>query len=860
MIFPASSFSLPLLAARQILLLIGLSCVTIAIDEPGRGGGGPTGALKDVLVVMDLIFTISFAAEVALKMVAFGVVLHPGSYLRNRWNVLDVVISTGSVTSLFIASTGVNLASLKALRSLRALRPLRMVRRMPGLKIVIDSLFKALPPCFHVAMILVLFFLVFAILGFNFFKGTLGSCNDCTRGCAAGMECALPCEGFYNASSSAERPTLTPRVWANPDFGNAVVPGSDISFDNVLNSMVLFFEVATLEMWLEIMYASVDGTSPGYSPRRDSKPEMVFVFIIFIVLLNFFMLNVFVSVVIDNFNRIKSAGENIFVTPEQRAWIEMQRNLDLISEIEGSGGKAMQVQHGAAWPVRMAFHIVVGRRFEGMIMGLILTNILVMCCSYEGESAAYTATLEGLNLAFFSAFWLECVLKLLAFGPREYAACKWNRFDFLVIALDTTVLLVEVSLGSSSFGVDLTLLRVVRIARVFRLLKKMPGLKALFRTLYYSLPSLFNVGAIMFMLVYVYAAVGMNLFGGICYSPTGGARGDGDYVCENVNGDANFDTMATALLTLFRMLTGESWNAIAHDCAGETSGMALLYFMSFVVFGQFIMLNLFVAVVVENFQDLAGRADEHVVAPEDLHRYKKLWEELWEKMQDDRTYFARQVWMTTGSSAHKLSSVAVEKLRYLAAQEWEGEEALELGVEGEGEGAGAVELERQGSGMEVRRNGGYLQPQRGATPVPGENRAGANSGEMPGLVPAAKQTAPESTAGGTSKKAVRRLGGQGFTQTFTSGLIGADGAPLTNATRAKLVEDHALWNDPTYLPCESVRDLLVMLPPPLGLRGHHYSRPAMMSVLRVMHIPCSATGCVEWIAFIVDCSRLGLFI
>ena len=83
----------------------------------------------------------------------------------------------------------------------------------------------------------------------------------------------------------------------------------------------------------------------------------------------------------------------------------------------------------------------------------------------------------------------------------------------------------------------------------------------------------------------MYAAVGMNLFGGICYDAAAGGGGGG-YVCENINENANFDSMATALVTLFRMLTGESWNAIAHDCAMQTGQMAMAYFMSFVMFGQ----------------------------------------------------------------------------------------------------------------------------------------------------------------------------------------------------------------------------------------------------------------------------------
>ena len=83
--------------------LAGMSCVAIALDEPGAGGAGPRGNLKRALGVLDLLFTGAFALEVLLKVVAFGVLLHPGAYLRNRWNGLDFVISASSVASLFLA-------------------------------------------------------------------------------------------------------------------------------------------------------------------------------------------------------------------------------------------------------------------------------------------------------------------------------------------------------------------------------------------------------------------------------------------------------------------------------------------------------------------------------------------------------------------------------------------------------------------------------------------------------------------------------------------------------------------------------------------------------------------------------------
>ena len=117
---------------KFILTLIILNCVTLAMDEPGADGEGPQGTLGDVLTVMDSIFTWAFIVEFVLKILTLGLVLHPGSYMRNSWNLLDGLIVITSIIELASASTGggdSSMSSLRALRALRALRPLRLISR-----------------------------------------------------------------------------------------------------------------------------------------------------------------------------------------------------------------------------------------------------------------------------------------------------------------------------------------------------------------------------------------------------------------------------------------------------------------------------------------------------------------------------------------------------------------------------------------------------------------------------------------------------------------------------------------------------------------------------------------------------------
>ena len=166
---------------KFILSLIILNCVTLAMDEPGADGEGPQGTLGDALTVLDSTFTWAFIVEFVLKILTFGLLLHPGSYMRNSWNLLDGLIVVTSIIELASASSGGGDSSMEAvgaLRALRALRPLRLISRLEGLQIVINTMLRAFRPCASVAAVAFVFYTVFSIVGMNLFGVRFYSCND----------------------------------------------------------------------------------------------------------------------------------------------------------------------------------------------------------------------------------------------------------------------------------------------------------------------------------------------------------------------------------------------------------------------------------------------------------------------------------------------------------------------------------------------------------------------------------------------------------------------------------------------------------------------------------------------------------
>lgn len=162
---------------NTILVLIVLSSVALAIDSPLLD---PESSLAIVLLYADWVMTILFTIEFLLKCIAMGFLFNRGAYLTDGWNLLDFVIVIVSIMSL-AADGQSTLTSLRSLRTLRALRPLRIISRNPGLRLVVNALFRAIPSIVNVAFVSVLFFLIFGIVAVSYFKGGFNACQGTTQ-------------------------------------------------------------------------------------------------------------------------------------------------------------------------------------------------------------------------------------------------------------------------------------------------------------------------------------------------------------------------------------------------------------------------------------------------------------------------------------------------------------------------------------------------------------------------------------------------------------------------------------------------------------------------------------------------------
>lgn len=265
-------------------------------------------------------------------------------------------------------------------------------------------------------------------------------------------------------------------------------------------------------------------------------------------------MNLFVGVIFYQFTvaqKNEKSKTSRFLGEDQQKWIEMQKL------ILNAKPKDPFIFAPKAKFSKFFQRIITNKFFDPIIMVAIVLNIVVMAMSYEDSSLSYQDLLDNVNLVFTVIFMLEMVLKLLALGPKGYWFNGWNRFDAFVVTASIVDLLLD-SLGSElgSFlrvGPQLArVLRVLRVSRLFRLAKSMQGLAALIETMIFSLPSMLNITALLFLVFFIYSVLGVFLYKDITQGVV-------------INELVNFANFGNAMIALFRSSTGENWHLLMFD-------------------------------------------------------------------------------------------------------------------------------------------------------------------------------------------------------------------------------------------------------------------------------------------------------
>ncbi|XP_073506495.1 voltage-dependent L-type calcium channel subunit alpha-1C isoform X8 [Phyllobates terribilis] len=644
-----------------ILFFILLSSISLAAEDPVRHYS----FRNQVLFYFDIVFTVIFTVEIALKilgnadyvftsiftleiilkMTAYGAFLHKGSFCRNYFNILDLLVVSVSLISFGIQSSAINV--VKILRVLRVLRPLRAINRAKGLKHVVQCVFVAIRTIGNIVIVTTLLQFMFACIGVQLFKGKLYSCSDSSKTTEA------ECKGKYITYKDGDvsQPMIQERNWENSKF----------DFDNVLDAMMALFTVSTFEGWPELLYRAIDSHTEDIGPIYNHRVEISIFFIIYIIIIAFFMMNIFVGFVIVTFQEQgEQEYKNCELDKNQRQCVEYALKARPLRRYIPKNQYQYKV-----------WYVVNSTYFEYLMFVLILLNTICLAMQHYGQSCSFKEAMNILNMVFTGLFTVEMILKLIAFKPKGYFSDPWNVFDFLIVigsvvdvilsetnhyfcdawntfdALIVVGSIVDIAItelntgehaqchnmqGEENSRISITFFRLFRVMRLVKLLSRGEGIRTLLWTFIKSFQALPYVALLIVMLFFIYAVIGMQVFGKIALNDT-----------TDINRNNNFQTFPQAVLLLFRCATGEAWQEIMLACLPNKkcdpyseyhrndddytcgSSFAVFYFISFYMLCAFLIINLFVAVIMDNFDYLTR--DWSILGPHHLDEFKRIWAE-----------------------------------------------------------------------------------------------------------------------------------------------------------------------------------------------------------------------------------------
>ncbi|XP_011786429.1 PREDICTED: voltage-dependent L-type calcium channel subunit alpha-1C isoform X13 [Colobus angolensis palliatus] len=585
-----------------ILFFILLSSISLAAEDPVQH----TSFRNHILFYFDIVFTTIFTIEIALKMTAYGAFLHKGSFCRNYFNILDLLVVSVSLISFGIQSSAINV--VKILRVLRVLRPLRAINRAKGLKHVVQCVFVAIRTIGNIVIVTTLLQFMFACIGVQLFKGKLYTCSDSSK------QTEAECKGNYITYKDGEvdHPIIQPRSWENSKF----------DFDNVLAAMMALFTVSTFEGWPELLYRSIDSHTEDRGPIYNYRVEISIFFIIYIIIIAFFMMNIFVGFVIVTFQEQgEQEYKNCELDKNQRQCVEYALKARPLRRYIPKNQHQYKV-----------WYVVNSTYFEYLMFVLILLNTICLAMQHYGQSCLFKIAMNILNMLFTGLFTVEMILKLIAFKPKHYFCDAWNTFDALIVVGSIVDIAITENAEENS-RISITFFRLFRVMRLVKLLSRGEGIRTLLWTFIKSFQALPYVALLIVMLFFIYAVIGMQVFGKIALNDT-----------TEINRNNNFQTFPQAVLLLFRCATGEAWQDIMLACMpgkkcapesepsnsteGETpcgSSFAVFYFISFYMLCAFLIINLFVAVIMDNFDYLTR--DWSILGPHHLDEFKRIWAE-----------------------------------------------------------------------------------------------------------------------------------------------------------------------------------------------------------------------------------------
>ncbi|CAE7503653.1 NaCP60E [Symbiodinium natans] len=586
-----------------VMFVICLSSVSLAFESPFSD---PNSEVAYLQMVIDRFSVMVMLLEMFVRMMVMGLWKHPSEcgpgelpgYFRVPWHVLDFVICLGGLTYLIAEMFAAGLAELRSVRALKMismLRPLRLIGKTSSVRLIIESLLAAIPTLINMTMVSALFYLGFALLFVGFFKGAL-------------YHCSLDPQGDLMPEIVTKKDCLKAGgEWIN----------SESHFDAVTYSLVALLHIGSGEGWIDVTLNIIGAQGVELQPRPKSKVEQAIPVVIFMALTNFFLLNLLTGILVDSYTSTKAefSGQSNN-TSEERLIKKLQREVLLNPEVLLPPPR-IDVRGKCCLATRQRLRWFIEHRISRSVIFVgILSNAIVLGISpvIFPDLLEFRRIVSGLLLGLFA---FELAIKIFVYS-RDFFKDKWHAYDSFAITGSLIGALVNALVSEK--GVMTQILGGFQILRILMLVRYAWFMDSITSTIWVALPGLFQVSALLTLLMFMYACLGVSLFGTMMSADEAAmSASDGIYPLT----DTNFYSFNNAFLLMIRCATGERWHDIMYDLAedkpncttaaqtyedlvqngprGCGSMLAYPYFVSYVLIVLFNMMNLIIATVLDAY-------------------------------------------------------------------------------------------------------------------------------------------------------------------------------------------------------------------------------------------------------------------
>ncbi|CDK24678.1 unnamed protein product [Kuraishia capsulata CBS 1993] len=551
---------------------------------------------------IDVMFACLFTIEQIVKILADGFIGTDNAYLRSTWDALDAVV-LASIWVDIVAELDNNSYLSTVVGGLRAIRALRLLTittlSKQTFQYAIFSGARKAGDAFLVSMSLLL---PFSLWGLTIFNGKLGYCLD-------GESTKWTCKYEYTGEVF-NWDVLSPNVYTDPY----------LHFDSFQMSLASLYEIVSLEGWVDLLENLMNITGFGTPPSTFASPFNG----LFIVLFNFcsivFILNLFVSVIIDNYSMLTGTA---FMTEEQLAWNEVRK---ILSQVKPS---KKRFRAGLAPLKRFCYDLTIGKNkyWASFLNVCLFIHGVDLLCEFYPANSKLNAVRYAAYVFSSTGFMVNILMVIYAMGFLSFITNKWNAFSLCVILGAFLMSCASYFVGRNTSFANIN--KLFLVAMLFFLIPRSDRLSQLLKFASASLPALASLLYTWLVLFLAYAIALNQIFGLSKIGPNG-------------SGNLNCRTVTKCLIMLFKTSFGEGWNYIMDDftlespfctlgssifysdCGNKT--FAIILFGSWNIISQYIMLNILISLVVNSFSYVYHSSGPHaLITREEIRKFKRAW-------------------------------------------------------------------------------------------------------------------------------------------------------------------------------------------------------------------------------------------